>query len=209
MLYSHKTPGWIQKIYPTLTWHRRPQSEKVFITFDDGPIPELTPQILDILDSYNVKATFFCVGDNVRKHPLIYRRVIDEGHAVGNHTMHHVDGWKTEDAVYTRDIQECARHMNQDAEKNRLFRPPYGKIRRKQLREVSNSYEIVMWDVLSGDFDRKLSPEDCYTRTMRHTKPGSIVVFHDNIKATPRVLHALPRVLEEIKNRNWSCGSLY
>ncbi len=208
MYYKHKTPAWIQKIYPSLTWHRRPSENEIYLTFDDGPIPGLTPEILKILDSFNAKATFFCVGDNVRKHPEIYNQVLSGGHAVGNHTMHHIDGWKHPDEVYFEDVEMCRESMESQGHGSRLFRPPYGKIRRKQLRKIRDEYEIIMWDVLSGDFDQALSPEECYQNTIAHTVPGSIVVFHDNLKASARVLYALPRFLEEMNKRNWKCMPL-
>lgn len=172
-----------------------PVKEKVlYLSFDDGPHPEITPFVLDELKRYNALATFFCIGKNVKAHPQIYRRVLLEGHRVGNHTQNHLNGWKVDDKKYLQDIQDAARLIDSG-----LFRPPYGRIglfQSKLLRGAPLNYKIVMWEVLSGDFDRELNAKDCARNVIRHARPGSIVVFHDSEKAFHRMKEALPLVLE-------------
>jgi len=179
-------------------WHV-PTSEKVlFLTFDDGPIPEATPWVLDILHAYGAKATFFCVGDNVRKYPDIFQRILAEGHAVGNHTFNHLKGWGTETSDYLENVERCAEMVSSP-----LFRPPYGKLKPSQTRLLKSQYRIVMWDVLSGDFDPKISPEKCLQNVLENVQPGSIVLFHDSVKAETRMRFALPKVLEKLKSEGW------
>lgn len=208
MRVPHKTPWWIQQLYPSLEWKVESAPNTLYLTFDDGPIPELTPAILDILLTYNARATFFCVGENVEKHPEIFKRVLDEGHAVGNHTHRHLNGWKTGAIDYVRDVEACQLAIKNAGGESGLMRPPYGRITRKQLGVLKKQYRIIMWDVLSGDFDQRLSASDCLSNTLKHVKEGSIVVFHDNIKATERVLGALPLFLDEVKKRQWKCQPL-
>ncbi|HXB11799.1 MAG TPA: polysaccharide deacetylase family protein [Bacteroidia bacterium] len=162
-----------------------------YLTFDDGPIPEVTPTILDILSKYGVKATFFCVGDNVRKHPEIFQRLIKEGHTIGNHTFHHMDGWKASDENYISDIAQCAELV-----KSNLFRPPYGRLKFSQYKRVKEKYKIVLWDVLSGDYDMSLSGQKCFEIVKKNTRPGSILVFHDNIKAQNKISELLTKTLD-------------
>ncbi|HEY1006944.1 MAG TPA: polysaccharide deacetylase family protein [Sphingobacteriaceae bacterium] len=197
-MYLVKTPFWLRWLYPSLTW-RIPGNEKtIYLTFDDGPIPVVTPFVLETLKKFGARATFFCIGDNVRKHPEIYREVIAAGHRTGNHTFHHLKGWDTEDEKYLENVRMCA-----DLVDSPLFRPPYGRGRRSQYRQliagtgpVKRPFRIIMWDVLSGDFDTELSPEDCLENVVRHTRSGSIVVFHDSLKAFERLEYVLPRALE-------------
>jgi len=191
MWYPIKSPFWLRLLYPQLTWHRSREHRCLYLTFDDGPIPDVTPEVLNILKSYGVKATFFCVGDNVKKHPEIFQRIIDEGHQIGNHTYNHLKGWKTSKNDYLKNIGLC-----NEFTKSKLFRPPYGRGTRSQYSELKNDYEIIMWDVMSGDFDLKLSPQRCLKNVIKHTENGSIIVFHDNIKAIPRVTYTLPRAIQ-------------
>ena len=167
----------------------------MYLTFDDGPHPLATPFVLDELKKANAQATFFCIGKNVVAEPDLYKRILDEGHAVGNHTQNHLNGWKTKDALYMADCAEAALHIDSS-----LFRPPYGRITSFQAANMSiamkTTAQIVMWDVLSGDFDETLLPEDCLKNVVLNAGKGSIVVFHDSEKAFPRVQYALPRVLE-------------
>jgi len=208
MFYLVKTPWWLKKWYPDLIWDiSHPADEKVlYLTFDDGPHPRATPFVLDTLRTYGAKATFFCIGKNVREHPNIYRRILEEGHRVGNHTQHHINGWKTRDKAYLEDVREAARYIDSD-----LFRPPYGRISAFQaslLRKPPFEYKVIMWDVLSADFDRKLSPERCSRNVIRHARPGSIIVWHDSEKAFPRVEVALPVVLGHFQEKGYRFESL-
>lgn len=184
-------------------WHI-PTSEKViYLTFDDGPIPEATPWVLDTLRQYGAKATFFCVGDNVRKHPAIFQRILTEGHAVGNHTFNHLNGWKTDTSDYLDNVQRCGEMVSSP-----LFRPPYGSLKPSQTRMLKTRYRIVMWDVLSGDFDPKISPEKCLQNVLENIQQGSIVLFHDSVKAETRMRFALPNVLEKLTGEGWKFEKL-
>jgi peptidoglycan/xylan/chitin deacetylase (PgdA/CDA1 family) len=167
------------------------KEQTLYLTFDDGPVPNVTPWVLDTLKSFNVHATFFCVGDNVRKHPGIYSRIIEEGHSTGNHTYNHLNGWNTHTTDYLSNIEQCAQQVS-----SQLFRPPYGRLKRTQYEKLSKSYRIIMWDVLSGDYDAATSEEKCLQNVMKHTRNGSIIVFHDSIKAERNLRYALPRALE-------------
>ena len=189
-MFLAKTPAFVQFLMPRYTW-RVPTKEKIiFLTFDDGPIPELTPWVLDTLEAHAAKATFFCVGDNVLKHPNIFHRVLNEGHAVGNHTFHHLNGWKTDTGSYLQNVAQCAELI-----KSPLFRPPYGRLTIAQKRLLRKDFRIIMWDVLSGDYSSKISPEQCLHNVLKNTKPGSIIVLHDNLKAERNLRFVLPRVL--------------
>jgi peptidoglycan/xylan/chitin deacetylase (PgdA/CDA1 family) len=197
-MFLAKSPILIKKYYSQLIWDIPNGENKIFLTFDDGPIPEITEWVLDILLQYKVKATFFCIGDNVIKHPVIYQRIIKEGHTVGNHTQNHLKGWKTTNDIYIKNIEACAHHVS-----SKLFRPPYGRIKKAQLKGIKDSYKIVMWDVLSGDFDLKTTPEKCYQNVVKNTKSGSIVVFHDSIKASENLKYALPKAIEFLLEKGY------
>lgn len=190
-MYFVHTPHYLQALFPGLTWKMPADQKIIYLTFDDGPIPEVTPWVLETLRAYNAKATFFCVGDNVRKYPRIYQEVRDAGHAVGNHTLNHLSGWATENISYFHNIRHCARFVSSG-----LFRPPYGKLRPSQIQFLQRHYHIIMWDVLSGDFDKDISPEDCFQNVIQHAAKGSIVVFHDSLKAENNLRYALPLVLD-------------
>ncbi len=202
-MYLVKTPRLIQNLLPTFTW-RIPTEEKVlYLTFDDGPIPEVTPWVLDTLRRFNAKATFFCVGDNVKKYPSVFQQVLAEGHAVGNHTFNHLNGWDSENISFFHNVRHCAKLV-----KSSLFRPPYGRLTPKQSQFLTRHYQIVMWDVLSGDFDQNISKEDCLSNVMASTKRGSIIVFHDSQKAAERMMYTLPRVLEHFAAKGYRFESL-
>jgi peptidoglycan/xylan/chitin deacetylase (PgdA/CDA1 family) len=178
----------------------------VYLTFDDGPHPTITPFILEQLALFHAKATFFCIGKNVTEHPGVFQRLLAEGHVVGNHTHNHLNGWKTDNHTYIKNIRLAAAHIS-----SRLFRPPYGRIRMSQVRMLSRParpWAIYMWDILSGDFDTELSPEDCLANVLKHITPGSIIVFHDSDKAWQRMSYALPQVLQFCKERNWAMSAL-
>ncbi|HVF97844.1 MAG TPA: polysaccharide deacetylase family protein, partial [Flavisolibacter sp.] len=166
--YFIKTPWWVQKIFPSYVWRIPSQKKIVYLTFDDGPHPTITPWVLAQLKNYNANATFFCIGNNVRKHPFVYQQIIDEGHAMGNHTYHHLNGWKTKTDKYLDSVREASQLMV-----TTLFRPPYGRITRSQAKDVAAAMKvthaaIVMWDVLSADFDRKISPDRCIKNVLRN-----------------------------------------
>lgn len=194
MFYLVKSPWWLKKWYSGLVWDI-PATEKIlYLSFDDGPHPVATPFVLDELQKYEAKASFFCIGKNVEQYPKIYRRILEEGHRVGNHTHNHFNGWKVSDKKYFENIGQAAKYIDSD-----LFRPPYGKITKFQaslLQAPPYKYNIVMWDVLSADFDRSLSAEQCARNVIRHARPGSIIVFHDSEKAFDRLRGALPVVLQ-------------
>ena len=202
-MYFIKTPAFIQNLFPNYTWKIPTKEKVVYLTFDDGPIPEVTPWVLDQLASYNAKATFFCVGNNVKQHPSIFNRLKEEGHTIGNHTFSHPDGWKTDNIKYFHNIRHCARLVD-----SVLFRPPYGHLKPKQTQFLQRHYRIVMWDILSGDFDPKISKEQCLFNVMHNIQPGSIVVFHDSIKAKDKLEFVLPQVLERLAAQGYRFEAL-
>jgi len=208
MWYRHRTPALIQALYPKCTWHKSRDEKNIFLTFDDGPIPEMTPLVLNILSSFGVKATFFCVGDNIDKHPEIFQQLISAGHKVGNHTHHHLDGWRTSDNVYLKSVEACQLAITDKVMCQSIFRPPYGKATRSQLQQLQGTHEIVMWDVLSGDFDQSLSPESCLHKTIKATRNGSIVIFHDNVKAKVNLAYALPKYIEDCLEKGYQFKTL-
>jgi peptidoglycan-N-acetylglucosamine deacetylase len=195
-------------MYPDLIWdiHVEEDEKILYLTFDDGPHPIATPFVLDQLEKYDAKATFFCIGRNVVDHIDIYNRILDEDHEIGNHTFNHLNGWKTNDKRYIADILQAANVIDSN-----LFRPPYGRITRfqakilTQFRTIANKsgYKIIMWSVLSGDWDNKIDGKKCYDNVLLNAKSGSIVVFHDSAKALERLQFALPKVLEYYKNEGY------
>ena len=199
----HKTPIFAHWLYPSLVWKQSSQEKVIYLTFDDGPIPEVTHWVLKTLDEFEAKATFFCVGENIHKHPDIFKEVIKRGHSVGNHTYHHLNGWKTDATEYLKDFLKCEEELQEFDRGGRLFRPPYGKITARQIRQLS-SREIIMWDVLSGDFSKKLSPETVLTKSIKYSKPGSIIVFHDSLKALRNLQYALPRYLDHFQSKGFT-----
>jgi peptidoglycan/xylan/chitin deacetylase (PgdA/CDA1 family) len=207
-----RTPFFLPWLYPGLLWRVPTTEKKVFITFDDGPVPGPTEFVLELLRSHQVKATFFCIGDNVRKHPQIFRKLIEEGHQAGNHTFHHMRGWKHSTDDYLNDTAMCDSQMKESGffsgvDLKPLFRPPYGRISRAQITAL-DKYKIVMWDVLTQDYDQSISPEKCLRGSIKATRPGSIVVFHDSAKALRNLEYALPRYLEFCKREGYSFGAL-
>lgn len=203
----------------------------IYLTFDDGPIPEVTPWVLEELKKYHAKATFFCIGDNIKKYPGLFRRIIAEGHSAGNHTFDHLNGWKTSTDEYIDNVLNAEEEMrkvyeargtkhqvnprvnsetsNQPSTINKLFRPPYGKLSSRQSQILrQKGYNIIMWDVLSGDFDASISEENCFSNVSEYIKPGSIVVFHDSLKAGKKLRYVLPKVLELISEKGWNCEKI-
>ena len=185
-------------LFPETVW-RIPMTEKaVYLTFDDGPIPEVTPWVLDVLDHYGIKATFFCVGDNVRKHPATFQQVVERGHSVGNHTMHHLQGAFTTTKRYVADINEADSYIH-----SALFRPPHGLIRWKQAAAIKGNMRIIMYDLVTRDYSQKLTREEVLNNVKRYTRNGSIIVFHDSLKSQQRLRWALPRAIEWLKDNGY------
>jgi len=199
----YKFPKLIRIFFPQILYSIENDLNEVYLTFDDGPIPEVTPQILDILSDFNAKASFFCLGKNVLNNPDIFRTIIENGHTIGNHSFDHLNGWKTDNFKYFQNIEKAERLIKTD-----FFRPPYGKISPIQIFKLSRKYKIVMWDVLSGDFDINISKEKCVEYVLKNVKSGSIIVFHDSLKAKERVLYALPVVLDELQARGFRFARL-
>jgi peptidoglycan-N-acetylglucosamine deacetylase len=193
-----KIPGVLKKLFPAITWEIRTEDPVLYLTFDDGPTPVITDQVLSILGKYDAKATFFCIGRNVERHPDVYQNVIRAGHSTGNHTYSHLKGWYTPDKEYYSDIQLAAQFII-----SHLYRPAYGMITPAQLKHLQTTYRIVLWDVMSYDFAYNSSPEQCLKNVIRHARSGSIIVFHDSFKASEKVLYALPRVLEHFGEKGY------
>lgn len=202
-MYLVKTPQIIQNLFPNFTWKIPAQEPVVYLTFDDGPIPRVTPWVLEQLAQFEAKATFFCVGDNIRKYAEVFQQVVDAGHSVGNHTFNHLNGWTTDNIPYFHNVRHCANQVN-----SVLFRPPYGRLKPKQAQFLQRHYRIVMWDVLSGDFDPKITEEQCYSNVVGNAEPGSIIVFHDSLKAEETLKQVLPRVLQYFAEKGYRFGQL-
>lgn len=202
-MYLVKTPKFIQSLFPNFTWSIPTSNKEIYLTFDDGPIPEITPWVLYQLAQYDAKATFFCVGDNVKKNPEVFRQVIQEGHTVGNHTNNHLNGWASENLPYLHNVRKCANLV-----KSNLFRPPYGRLKPGQAQFLQRHYRIVMWDILSGDFDPKITKDQCLSNVIDKAKAGSIVVLHDSIKAKEKLYYVLPKVLKHFSARGYTFASL-
>jgi len=202
--YWVKSPAWMKRFFPSgMKWDLPTEANNptVYITFDDGPHPFVTSFVLHQLYLYNAKATFFCVGNNVARFPEVYKKIIGEGHKTANHTYNHLNGWKTTNSHYIKNIQQAARHID-----SMLFRPPYGRMRLSQyrkLKKINPHWEVYMWDILSGDFDTTISPQKCAENVLAHIKPGSIILFHDSEKAKERMQFALPLVLQHCVNHGW------
>ncbi|MDQ3046462.1 MAG: polysaccharide deacetylase family protein [Bacteroidota bacterium] len=196
-MYIVQPPYLLKKLLPAAVWRMSALEKKIFLTFDDGPIPEITPWLLDLLAAENVKATFFCVGENVVKHPHIYQKILDNGHRVGNHTFNHLNGWNTDTKDYIGNVRKCANVL-----KSELFRPPYGRIKRSQARQLQD-YKMIMWDVLSGDYDKSTSPQQCLENVIKNFRNGSVIVFHDNLKAQENLEFALPAFIAHAKAKGF------
>lgn len=214
----------MRALYPDFIWRIPSKEKEIFLTFDDGPIPEITEFVLEELNKYQAKATFFCIGGNIEKYPNVFQQVVDQHHSIGNHTFNHLKGWDSEDNIYAENFKKCENiiverspkfdvndlsNKNQNSNINpRLFRPPFGRIKKSQAKEILKSHEIIMWDVLTGDYDQNLSKERVLSKTLHHTEQGSIVLFHDSIKASKNMMYTLPRVLEHFSNQGFSFKSI-
>lgn len=198
-LYLTKTPRLIPYIFKKYTWRFGNQKKEIYLTFDDGPTPKITTFVLDELKKYNAQATFFCIGKNTVNHPSIFKRILNENHAVGNHTHNHLKGFKSSCKQYVENVLIAEKNMHQInklANQGKLFRPPYGKIKKSQAEKlISLGYHIIMWDVLSADFDTKISKETCLQNVLKNAKNGSVIVFHDSDKASQKLYYVLPKVL--------------
>lgn len=203
MMIVSKSTRLLAKILPQLTWEFQETGKKVYLTFDDGPTPDVTPWVLDKLKKFNAKATFFALGRNVDHNPGIFQQIIDEGHSVGNHTYSHLKGWGCSNDTYFEDIELANRLI-----KSNLFRPPYGRIKPSQITDIQKSYRIIMWSVLSVDYNRHISGDRCIKNVMTQVQPGSIIVFHDSAKARKNVYHALPVVLERLSQEGYGMERL-
>ena len=207
-------PNWLmRKMYSSAVWRIPTTEKKIFLSFDDGPVTEITPWVLSTLKKYNAKATFFCVGENMEKHPEIFRQIISEEHAFGNHTYSHLNGWKTKTERYIENIEKCKYIMAnilQPSTTNHqpLFRPPYGRMKQSQSSKLKALYSIIMWDVLSGDFDKNTSEEKCLQNVLTKTREGSVVVFHDSIKAKKNLFYALPEFLKHFSQKGFGFEAL-
>ncbi|MCB0382658.1 MAG: polysaccharide deacetylase family protein [Psychroserpens sp.] len=205
-----KTPLVAKKMFPNYVWDIPTQAKELYLTFDDGPTPEITNWTLDTLKQFQAKATFFCIRNNIEKHPDIFKKIVDEGHSIGNHTAHHVKGWKTKTKAYVSDVLETETHIKKlQSKRSHLFRPPYGQIKPKKGKELmALDYKIIMWDVLSFDWQKEISEEECYKNVITKSKEGSIVVFHDSIKASKNMMYALPKVLEYFSEEGYQFKAL-
>ncbi|MBW8049031.1 MAG: polysaccharide deacetylase family protein [Cytophagales bacterium] len=222
-MYYHKTSILLKKLFPSLIWDKYPnknlvsnrippelpggtgETEKkvIYLTFDDGPVAGVTEWVLQLLKQYNAKATFFCVGKNVEKQPAIFQQIIRQGHSVGNHTYHHLSGWRTPVKEYLADVEKCAALVH-----SKLFRPPYGTLRPSQYSRLITQYSIIMWDVISGDFDQKLVKEKCLAICIRYTRNGSIIGFHDSVKVEEKLKYVLPQYLKHFSSQGYRFEAL-
>ncbi len=204
-MIPHQTPFFLPWLYPSLTWRMGSEKKTLYLTFDDGPVPGPTEFVVDLLLKTSIKATFFCIGDNIRKNPGAFQRIVTGGHTIGNHTFNHLNGWKTPTEKYLDNTAKFDEILvdSQNLKKTHLFRPPYGCMTRKQIKAL-NQYKIIMWDVLSQDYNQKLSPEQCLRGTLNACRPGSIIVFHDSYKAEKNMEYALPRLIDFFSDKGFT-----
>ena len=201
-----KTPKGVKLLFPKYTWdYYKKKEKKIYLTFDDGPIPEITEFVLNQLELFNAKATFFCIGDNIKKHPTIFKKIIIAEHSIGNHTTNHLKDKNSSLSDYIENVQECQKNINQYTKTTKkLFRPPYGQLNKSKLAVLQKlGYQIILWDVLSKDWDTKISPKQCLQYVVRNAKSGSIVVFHDSIKASRNLEATLPQVLKHFSEKGY------
>ncbi len=203
-MYLRKIPYLLRLLYKqSIIWDFSFTNNEIFLTFDDGPHPDTTPEILSTLEKFNIKATFFCIGKNVEKYPELLSLIVKDGHSIGNHTYSHINGWKTDCNSYINDVEKTDEFVS-----STLFRPPYGKISPNQIKRLRSKYKIILWDVISGDFDANLSKEKCLDGVLKNTVKGSIVVFHDSLKAQENARYVLPRFIESKLNQGFNFSSI-
>ncbi|UPQ80144.1 polysaccharide deacetylase family protein [Flavobacterium azooxidireducens] len=204
-----KTNPIIKNIFSNYIWNIPNSEKKVYLTFDDGPTPEITEWVLAQLKKYDFKATFFCIGNNIEKHPELFNQLIMDGHAIGNHTFNHVKGWNTPNKTYLKEVEKCEgmiQHYSINQNLSKLFRPPYGKIKPLQSRKLRKlGYKIIMWDVLSADYKQTITKEKCLENVVKNVESGSIIVFHDSIKAFPNLEYVLPKTLQFLSENGYQC----
>jgi peptidoglycan-N-acetylglucosamine deacetylase len=203
-MFIHKTNFLMRAFYPDFIWKMSESQKVIYLTFDDGPIPEVTEFVLEQLDIYNAKATFFCIGENIVKNPQIFEQLLKAEHSIGNHTHNHVRGWDVEDDFYVENFKKCQEMLPEST----LFRPPYGRIKKNQAKEILGTHQIVMWDVLSGDYSLDISPENVLKKTIQHTENGSIILFHDSKKAEKNLRYALPKFLKHFAENGFQFAQL-
>ncbi len=197
MAYWHVS-NWMKNLYSDIIWNIGNNNRSIYLSFDDGPTPNVTENVLNILDEFHAKATFFCLGRNVERHQDIYQSILVKGHAVGNHTYSHLKGWKSNNLEYIKDIELASKYIQ-----SRLFRPPYGQIKRSQIRYLKTRYKIVLWEVMSHDYEHRVSKEKSLQKVLRYSKEGSILVFHDSVKAWPKLKYILPRIIEHFSMKGF------
>lgn len=202
-----KTNRFIKWAFPKYTWDIPNNANKIYLTFDDGPTPEITEWVVELLKEHNIKATFFCIGNNIEKHPEIFQKVLQEGHSIGNHTYNHLKGWKTPKEDYIENTKWCEKIVldhTKGAKRSKLFRPPYGKIKTSQAKTLRKlGYKIIMWDVISVDYDKTIGPKKCLENVVKNTVSGSVIVFHDSIKAFDNLKFALPEAIRYLKDKGF------
>ncbi len=198
-MYMVRLPIFIRWMYPGSLWRVKTKEKVAYLTFDDGPIPEVTPWVLDVLEAENIKATFFCVGDNVFKHPQVFNRLLRDGHKVGNHTFNHLAAFKTPKDTYLSNVAEAEEWIKSD-----LFRPPHGQLSPTSFQKLRNKYKVVFWDVLSCDFDQSKTGEECFQIVKKNTRPGTVIVFHDSLKAEKNMKEALIKTIAYLKQEGYS-----
>jgi peptidoglycan-N-acetylglucosamine deacetylase len=205
-----KTGKLLHRFFPQYEWKIQTKEPVIYLTFDDGPTPEITHWVLDTLKQFDAKATFFCIGQNLQLYPDITHKVLEEGHAIGNHTFRHENGWKTSTEIYVESAEQTQSEIGKNfVYKSRIFRPPYGKIRKEQAQQlIAKGYKIIMWDILSRDYNPSVTPEICISTVVKNASSGSIIVFHDSKKAFPVLEKALPEILVSLKNKGYRFKSL-
>ncbi|RXR20591.1 polysaccharide deacetylase family protein [Flavobacterium amnicola] len=210
MFYWVKTNRFIKWLFSNQVWSIPNSKNNIYLTFDDGPTPEITEWVLDLLKQNEIKATFFCIGKNIEQNPELFKNLLQEGHVIGNHTFNHVNGWKTSTENYLKNAAECEGEISKlNTEKSLLFRPPYGKIKPSQSKKIRDlGFKIIMWDILTADFDASISPEKCFENATKKVESGSIIVFHDSKKAFENMKHALPKAIEYYKRKGFTFETL-
>ncbi|MFY0592743.1 polysaccharide deacetylase family protein [Roseivirga sp.] len=206
-MIPYKSPFFFKYLWPGLVWRMPKDAKKIYLTFDDGPIPELTTWVLNLLEERTVKATFFCVGENIEKHPEVFQSIIKAGHSIGNHTHNHINGRKFNTSEYLQNISACDKALEEQGVETNLFRPPYGRLKVQQRRALS-ARKVIMWDVLSKDYDVNLSPSEILENSIVASSSGTIIVFHDNEKATENLKQVLPQYIEHFKQQGFQFDKL-